>query len=140
VRVAVMHDQLCCDERRENDANQQYRKPQERREQYEHGRNRAVRSGAAILGSIVQKPETDQICRDRNGNRQGRGLRSDLRGARHHVDFNSDIAESAARLRGKYGLKLPDALQVASALSINAAALVTHDRDFSSVRGLRILT
>lgn len=56
------------------------------------------------------------------------------------VDFNSDIAESAARLRGKYGLKLPDAIQVASALSINAAALVTHDRDFSSVRGLRILT
>ena len=56
------------------------------------------------------------------------------------VDFTCDIAESAARLRGKYGLKLPDAIQAASALAINADALVTHDRDFSKLRGLRVLT
>lgn len=55
------------------------------------------------------------------------------------VDFTCDIAESAARLRSKYNLKLPDAIQVASALAINAEALVTHDRDFATVRGLRIL-
>lgn len=55
------------------------------------------------------------------------------------VDLTSDIAESAARLRGQYGLKLPDAIQLASALSINADALVTHDRDFARVRGLRVL-
>lgn len=55
------------------------------------------------------------------------------------VDFTCDIAESAARLRGRYGLKLPDAIQLASALSINAHALVTHDRDFASVQGLRVL-
>ena len=54
------------------------------------------------------------------------------------VDFTA-IAESAARLRGKCGLKLPDAIQVASALAINADALVTHDRDFPKVRGLRVL-
>ena len=56
------------------------------------------------------------------------------------VDLSCEIAESAARLRGKYGLKLPDAFQVASALAINADALVTHDRDFAKVRGLRVLT
>jgi len=55
------------------------------------------------------------------------------------VDLTCDIAESAARLRGRYGLKLPDAIQVASALAINADALVTHDRDFAKVRGLRVL-
>lgn len=55
------------------------------------------------------------------------------------VDFTSDIAESAARLRGRYGLKLPDAIQLASALAINADALVTHDRDFASVTGIRVL-
>jgi len=55
------------------------------------------------------------------------------------VDLSCDIAESAARLRGRYGLKLPDAIQLASALSINAHALVTHDRDFANVRGLRVL-
>lgn len=55
------------------------------------------------------------------------------------VDLTADIAESAARLRGQYGMKLPDAIQLASALAINADALVTHDRDFARVRGLRIL-
>lgn len=55
------------------------------------------------------------------------------------VEVSVDIAESAARLRGKYGMKLPDAIQIASALAINADALVTHDRDFASVTGMRIL-
>lgn len=55
------------------------------------------------------------------------------------VALDSDIAESAARLRGNYRLKLPDAVQLASALAINAAGLVTHDRDFSKVRGIRVL-
>ena len=55
------------------------------------------------------------------------------------VDFTSDIAESAARLRGRYGLKLPDAIQLASALVINADALVTHDRDFDGVTGIQVL-
>ncbi|MBS0382621.1 MAG: PIN domain-containing protein [Proteobacteria bacterium] len=55
------------------------------------------------------------------------------------VGFDIDIAEAAARLRASYHLKLPDAIQLASALTINADALVTHDRDFAKVRGLRIL-
>ncbi len=55
------------------------------------------------------------------------------------VDFTSEIAESAARLRAQYRLRLPDAIQLASALAINADALVTHDRDFGKVRGIRIL-
>jgi predicted nucleic acid-binding protein len=33
-----------------------------------------------------------------------------------------------------------DAIQLASALDIGAAALVTHDRDFSHVTGIDILT
>ena len=56
------------------------------------------------------------------------------------VPLTSDIAESAARLRAQYRLRLPDAIQLASALAINAHALVTHDRDFGKVRGLRILS
>src|SRR3954467_10349845 len=46
------------------------------------------------------------------------------------VSLDIAIAESAARLRASLHLKLPDAVQAASALAINAAALVTHDRDF----------
>jgi len=55
------------------------------------------------------------------------------------VDLDSEIAESAARLRASLKLKLADSVQAASALAIGADALVTHDRDFSPVRDLRIL-
>lgn len=56
------------------------------------------------------------------------------------VSLDIDIAETAARLRASLRLKLADAIQVASALAINAAALVTHDRDFSRVRSLRVIS
>jgi len=56
------------------------------------------------------------------------------------VELDIDIAESAARLRASLRLRLADAVQVASALAINAAALVTHDRDFSRVPSLRVLS
>ena len=56
------------------------------------------------------------------------------------VDLNSDIADVAARLRASLKLKLPDAVQAASALTINADALVTHDRDFSRLKSLRVIS
>jgi predicted nucleic acid-binding protein len=56
------------------------------------------------------------------------------------LDLTADIAESAARLRASLRLNLPDAVQAASALSINADALVTYDRDFSRVRSLRVIS
>jgi predicted nucleic acid-binding protein len=55
------------------------------------------------------------------------------------VDLDPEIAESAARLRAALKLKLADAVQAASALTIGADALVTHDRDFSAVRDLRVI-
>ena len=56
------------------------------------------------------------------------------------VALDVGIAESAARLRASLRLKLADAVQAASALAVNAAALVTHDRDFSRVQSLRVLS
>lgn len=56
------------------------------------------------------------------------------------VTLDADVAESAARLRASLRLRLADAVQAASALAINAAALVTHDRDFSRVGALRIVS
>ena len=55
------------------------------------------------------------------------------------VDLDADIAANAARLRASLRLKLADAVHAASAISINADALVTHDRDFSRVHTLRVL-
>lgn len=56
------------------------------------------------------------------------------------VALTPAIASRAAQMRARYRLKLPDAVQLASALEIGAAALVTHDRDFSRVEGLPVLT
>ena len=47
--------------------------------------------------------------------------------------------QSTARLRAALKLKLADAVQAASALAIGADALVTHDRDFSALRDLRVI-
>jgi predicted nucleic acid-binding protein len=55
------------------------------------------------------------------------------------VDLTPDIAASAARLRAPLRLKLADAVQAASAIAVNADALITYDRDFSRVRSLRVL-
>ncbi|CAM8647751.1 COG1848 Predicted nucleic acid-binding protein, contains PIN domain [Burkholderiales bacterium] len=55
------------------------------------------------------------------------------------MPFSVAVAIQAAQLRAQYGLKLPDATQLATALDMGAAALVTHDRDFSAVQGLPIL-
>lgn len=56
------------------------------------------------------------------------------------IALDVDIAEYAARLRASLRLGLADAVQAASALAINAAALVTHDREFSRVKSLRVVS
>ena len=60
-------------------------------------------------------------------------------GAYQLVPLSTAVASLAAQLRVQYRLKLPDAVQLASALQIGAVALVTHDRDFSAVQGLPVL-
>lgn len=56
------------------------------------------------------------------------------------VSLTPDIAESAARFRARFKLRLADAVQLASAAAVNADALLTHDADFSKVKALRILS
>ena len=48
------------------------------------------------------------------------------------VDLNASIAHRAAQIRARSRLRLPDAVQMATALETSSIALVTHDRDFSS--------
>jgi predicted nucleic acid-binding protein len=60
-------------------------------------------------------------------------------GAYQVVPLSAAVASLAAQLRVQYRLKLPDAVQLASALQIGASGLVTHDRDFSAVQGLPVL-
>jgi predicted nucleic acid-binding protein len=49
------------------------------------------------------------------------------------------IAQYAAELRAEHSLKAVDAIQLATALSHNAVAFLTNDRDFGNVPGITIL-
>ena len=51
----------------------------------------------------------------------------------HVVDLTAGIAHRAARIRGRTGLRLPDAVQVATAIETASMGLVTHDRDFAAL-------
>ena len=55
------------------------------------------------------------------------------------VSVSPAIATLSAALRVQYRLKIPDAIQLATALEIGASALVTHDRDFANVTGITVL-
>jgi predicted nucleic acid-binding protein len=54
-------------------------------------------------------------------------------------DMDAELSFMAARIRIRYNLKLPDAIQVATTIRSGSSALVTHDRDFSSVSEIQIL-
>jgi predicted nucleic acid-binding protein len=55
------------------------------------------------------------------------------------IPLDVEIAVEAARIRAAYRLRLPDAIQVATAIRSGATALVTHDKAFTRVRGLRVI-
>ena len=55
------------------------------------------------------------------------------------VELSADVVGHAAELRAEYGLKTPDALQAASALSLPGPLIfLTGDADFSRVKGLQV--
>ncbi len=56
------------------------------------------------------------------------------------VPVDAELAMLAARLRAAHGLRLPDAIHAATAICAGCAALLTHDRNFSRLKGLRIIT
>jgi len=55
------------------------------------------------------------------------------------VTIDADVAETAARLRAKYRLRTPDALQLGAALMTGCQAFLTNDKDLRRVTDLHIL-
>lgn len=55
------------------------------------------------------------------------------------IELDEHVVESALTLRARYGLRTPDALQAASALTLAADGhrFLTNDRRFERVEGLR---
>ena len=58
---------------------------------------------------------------------------------RNLAPLDAETAVEAARIRSAYRLRLQDAIQVATAIRVGAAALITHDKALAQVTGLRVL-
>ncbi|WP_257666690.1 type II toxin-antitoxin system VapC family toxin [Parapedobacter tibetensis] len=56
------------------------------------------------------------------------------------AEISHDIAEGAARLRAKYNLKTPDAIQIATALENQADYFFTNDHRLAVVKEIAIIT
>ena len=52
---------------------------------------------------------------------------------------SAQIAADAARIRAVYGLKTPDAIQLATALSEKATAFLTNDAAIGSLPGIEVI-
>jgi predicted nucleic acid-binding protein len=55
------------------------------------------------------------------------------------LPVDAAVAERAAELRARYGMRLPDALQVAVALNEGCEAFLTNDRRLARVREISVL-
>jgi hypothetical protein len=55
------------------------------------------------------------------------------------LPLDAVIARGAAELRARYALRTPDAVQVATAISVGCQAFLTNDRGLQRVNELRVL-
>jgi len=55
------------------------------------------------------------------------------------LPIDAAMAEQGADLRARYGLRTPDALQIATALAAGCTALLTNDARLQRVTDLRVL-
>lgn len=57
----------------------------------------------------------------------------------HTLAITAAVAENAARIRAAYGLRLPDAIQIAFAVDAGCQAIVCNDRSMRRVTELSVL-
>jgi predicted nucleic acid-binding protein len=57
----------------------------------------------------------------------------------HTNPINAAVAETPARMRANYGLRLPDAIQIAFAIDVGCQAIVCNDRSMRRVTELSVL-
>lgn len=55
------------------------------------------------------------------------------------IDLSKDIADTAARMRAEYGLRTPDAIQAATAVSSGASGFICNDPVFKRVEEIDCL-
>ena len=98
------------------------------------GRNPAVTSVIALI-EVLTKPirdkQTELIDRFRLYLTSSRNLEL--------IAVTPEIGEQSAYLRAKYGLRTPDAIQVAVGIASGSQLLITHDNIFRKIREIDVL-
>jgi|LZCG01.1.fsa_nt_gb predicted nucleic acid-binding protein len=54
-------------------------------------------------------------------------------------DINTEISVLAAKYRAKYGLRTPDAIQIATAVDVDAGFFLTNDLKLKNVNEIEVL-
>ena len=93
------------------------------------------------VSSVITLHEV-QVKPYRNGNELlARNFSGFLRNSNNFnlIHISDDIAEAAARLRGRYaGLKMADALQIAAALHSGADLFLTNDKQLKQITEISV--
>ncbi len=55
------------------------------------------------------------------------------------IEVTYEIAQEAAKIRRKYGFRLPDAIQIATAKLSKAKAFITNDNRLKTYKGLKVI-
>lgn len=55
------------------------------------------------------------------------------------LDVNHEIASEAAKIRREYGLRLPDAIQLATAVVTNQQAFISNDDKLKRVKEIKVI-
>lgn len=103
-------------------------------EAWEKGRNRGVTSVITLLEILVRpkKEGRPEAARDY----------LDLLTTFPNliiVEVNLEVADLASDLRAKYGIRTPDAIQVASVLTAGARGFITNDKRLKRIAELEVL-
>lgn len=56
------------------------------------------------------------------------------------INLDQEIAIEAAQIRREYGFRLPDAVQLATALFVKAQAFITNDQRLKTFKKLKVLS
>lgn len=56
------------------------------------------------------------------------------------MEVSNDIAIESARIRRDYGFRLPDSIQLATAVSAKAKAFITNDEGLKKFKELKVIT
>ena len=55
------------------------------------------------------------------------------------LPFDADVAEISSDLRARYGVRTPDAIQIATAIRHKAETFITNDERLTSVRDIKVM-